>query len=307
VTSYPLVVSPGGSLDVVIRFQPASFGAKSGTITLTSNDPVGVRTVAVSGFAPAPRLNPLIADSGNFGNVCVGSFADEPLILNNSGECRLSITSITSSGSEFLAPRVGVFPLTVAAGDSLEVPIRFQPTGFGAKSATITITSDDSAGPQTIGVSGNAPSGKLAVTGSTTFGGVTACCCADRTISICNVGDCDLHVTSVRFKRESHHWKLLHNPFPATLHAGSCLDVVIRYKATEKCSRCCELIIESDDPSTPVKTMEVLAYTIWDPCRCKECCEDCRKGCCDKRHQDSCCRQGYPCCCDDDENDEDES
>jgi hypothetical protein len=80
-------------------------------------------------------------------------------------------------------------------------------------------------------------------------------------------------VTGVRFKRKSHHWKLLHNPFPATLHAGSCLNVVIRYKATEKCPRAGELIIESDDPVTPVKTLEILAYTIWEPCGCKECCE----------------------------------
>jgi hypothetical protein len=120
------------------------------------------------------------------------------------------------------------------------------------------------------------------------------------------VGDCDLHVTSVRFKRKSHHWKLLHNPFPATLHAGSCLNVVIRYKATEKCPRSCELIIESDDPSLPVKTIEVLAYTIWDPCGCRNCCDDCRRGGCDKRHQDSCCQQGYPCCCDDDEDRDDD-
>ena len=116
--------------------------------------------------------------------------------------------------------------------------------------------------------------GKLALTGSTNFGGVTACCCADRTISVCKVGDCDLHITSVRFKHKSHHWKLLHNPFPATLLAGSCLDVVIRYKATEKCVRSSELIIESDDPNTPVKITEVLAYTIWEPCGCKDCCED---------------------------------
>ena len=91
--------------------------------------------------------------------------------------------------------------------------------------------------------------------------------------------------------------------FPATLHPGSCLSLVIRYKATEKCPRACELIITSDDPDTPVKTMEVLAYTMWDSCGCKDCCDDCRKESCDKRHSEPCCRQGYPGCCDDDEDD----
>ena len=306
VLSYPLKVSPGGSLDVAIRFRPTSLGAKAGTITILSNDPAGPHTVPVSGNAPAPRLALVFADTGDFGKVCVGAIEDLWLVLSNSGKCPLTVTGITSSlAAEFIPPEVLSYPLEIGAGDALPVPIRFAPASFGAKSATITVTSDDPAGPRSISVSGFAPSGKLAVTGSTAFGGVTACCCADRTISICNVGECDLHVTSVRFKRKSHHWKLLHNPFPATVRAGSSLDVVIRYKATEKCPRACELIVESDDPTLPVKTMDVLAYTIWDPCGCKECCEGCRRGDCDKKHSEPCCRQGYPCCDDDDEDDED--
>jgi hypothetical protein len=306
VVTYPLVVSPGASLAVTIRFQPTSFGAKSATFTLVSNDPASPGTVNVSGVALAPRLNSLVSDYGGFGDVCIGSFEDEPLILTNSGECTLSISNISSSSSEFLVPQVSAYPVTIAAGVSLEVPIRFQPTSFGPKSATITVTSDDPVSPQTITVSGNAPSGKVAVTGSACFGGVQAYCCADRTISICNVGDCNLNVTSVAFKRKSHHWKLINNPFPATLHPGSCLGVAILYKATEKYPRCMELVITSDDPNTPVKTLDVMAYTIWSDCGCKQCCEDCRKGCCEKNHKESCCcegRQGYPCC-DDDEDEE---
>lgn len=127
------------------------------------------------------------------------------------------------------------------------------------------------------------------MTGSACFGGVCACRKEERTISICNVGDCKLHVTSVAFKRKSRHWKLINNPFPATLHPGSCLAVVIRYKATERYARVCELVIDSNDPTTPVKTIELLAHTIWSDCGCKKCCDDCRKGCCDKRHCDPCC------------------
>ena len=304
VLSYPLNVSPGGSLDVVIRFEPTSHGPKHATLTVFSNDPAGPHTIAVYGDCPPPRLSLMIADDGNFGNVCVASFVDEPLILTNSGMCTLLVTGITSSPpGEFLVPEVLSYPITIGGGDFLSVPIRFEPTSFGPKSATITVTSDDPASPATINVSGDAPSAKLAVTGSTYFGGVTACCCADRTISICNVGDCNLHVTSVRFKRKSHHWRLINNPFPAMLHAGSCLSVVIQYKATERCPRCCELIIESDDPMTPVRILDVMGYTIWSDC-CKEHCEDCGKGCCQKQHKECHCQQGYECCCDDDEDDD---
>jgi len=248
----------------------------------------------------------IIADAGNFGRACVGSFVDEMLSLSNSGHCTLTITGITSSSAEFLVASVLSYPITVEAGGSLQVPIRLQPTSFGPKSATITVTSDDPDGPRTVAISGAAPSGKLAVTGSLCFGGVKACCRAERTLSICNVGDCDLHVTSVAFKRKNRHWKLINNPFPATLHPGSCLGVVIRYKATEKCPICCELVITSDDPVTPVKTLDMMAYTIWNECGCKQCCDDCRKGCCNKRHTEGCCEGGADDCCQDEQDDDKE-
>jgi hypothetical protein len=303
VSAYPLEVGPGDSTEVVIRFAPTTPGPKNATITVISDDPKGPHAIAVSGTALAARLSLVIADNGRFHSTCVDAFADEPLLLNNSGRCTLTVTSITSTSAEFLLPQVLAFPLAIGPGDSLPIPIRFAPTSVGAKSATITVNSNDPSGPRTIAVSGIAPSGKLTVTGSTCFGGVKACCPEERIIAICNTGDCKLHVASAAFKRKTKHWRLVNNPFPATLHPGSCLNLVIRYKADERCPRCCELIIASDDPDTPVKVLELLAFTIWSGCGCKNCCDECRKGTCQERHDDKCCCP--PDCCDDDDCEED--
>ncbi|MGA8326085.1 MAG: choice-of-anchor D domain-containing protein, partial [Candidatus Cybelea sp.] len=298
VLSYPLLVASGASIDVTVRFAPSSYGTHVGTITVVSSDPASPNVVHVSGAAPAPKANLIIANRGNFGKACVGSFVDEPLIITNSHSCTLTVSAIVSSSPDFLVPEVLSYPITIAPGNSLPVPIRFQPGGFGSKSGSITVDSDDPAAPISISVSGDAPSGALTIAGSTTFGGVTATCCADRTLSVCNVGECSLNVTSVDFRRTSRYWKLLHNPFPATLAPGSCLPVVIQYHALEKCCRICELVIESNDPAMPVKVVTVDAYTIWPWSR--EDCDECRKGCCNKQHPEAC-RQGYPCCCVDDE------
>ena len=104
--SSPLLVGSGESAEVTLRFQPTSFGIKTATITLISNDPAGPRTVNVSGVAPPPRLVLMIANSGSFGNCCVGSFKDEPLTIANSGKCTLTVTGITSSSGDFLVPEV---------------------------------------------------------------------------------------------------------------------------------------------------------------------------------------------------------
>ncbi len=306
VISFPLVVSGGGSITLPLRFQPTGLGVTGATIDVVSNDPASPARVQVRGTAPAPRLVLSIADAGDFGDTCVGDFRDQPLVLSNSGTCKLTITGISSSSGEFLVPNVVIFPLTIAAGSAVSLILRFQPTSFGAKSATITVTSDDPAGPAAVAVSGTAPSGKLAITGTTHFGAVELGVRALQTFSICNVGECDLHVTKVAFKplgpcekyrhrccdcgpdcgcggrgpgcgcghkpdghdcdkkhecdQKCLNFKIVTNPFPATVHPGSCLGVLIQYVPTCDNAACCELVIETDDPNDPSHTLFVTGH-----------------------------------------------
>jgi hypothetical protein len=237
--------------------------------------------------------------------VCVGSFRDELLTLSNSGGCPLTITGIVSSSPEFIPPGVHAYPLVIAAGSSANVEVRFQPTSFGPKSAILTVSSDDPAGPRTLAISGFTPSGKLAITGTGHFGKVDLGRRAERTLSICNVGKCDLQVLKVAFLpdpwkpgchdcdgcggdcgcgchghghgshghehgHEGHHddkghdghhkdnrdqccatFKIASNPFPATVRPGSCLPVLIRFTPTCAGPKCCELVVETNDPDAP--------------------------------------------------------
>lgn len=84
--------------------------------------------------------------------------------------------------------------------------------------------SDDPIGVKSIAVWRTVPSCKLIVTGSTYIGGVKACCIID-------------------------------NSFPTMLRSGSCMNVLIQYKAAGKWPRNCELVIASDDPVTHGKCL----------------------------------------------------
>ncbi len=299
----PLSIAPGAEVDFTVVFNPTTTGVvEAAVIQIVSNDPVTpVLDLLAEGIGGAGALETVIADDGAFGECCAGAHRDEPLTLHNNGPCSLTVTAVISSSGDFVPPGVNSYPLVIAAGGSIALPIRFQPGAPGAYAAIITVFSSDPAGPKNVQVSGIAPAGKLAVTGSTIFGAVPACCRVERTIAICNVGDCKLQVSSVAFRRKSRHWKLVNNPFPATLHAGACLGVTIRYIATEKLPHSCDLVIASDDPTDPVKTVEVLATTVWGEC-CAKCCEDCRKGTCEKRHSNTCCEK----CCDECDGEDDE-
>jgi photosystem II stability/assembly factor-like uncharacterized protein len=296
VLSFPLVVDPGDSIPLLLCYKPTALGGAAATITVDSNDPTGPKTFSVSGDCPAPSLVLMMAADGVFTPTCVGSSSDEPLNLINNGRCTLTVTSITGSSPEFIAPEVLAYPLRIAPGTNLAVPIRFQPTSLGAQLGTIIVSSDDPSGSHSIQVTGTAPSGSLAVCGSACFGGVRAGCCVERTFSLCNVGDCKLDVTQVELKCKSRFWKIVGNPFPATLRPGSCLGVIVRYTAEERCSRCCELVITSNDLQNPVTKLELTAYTIWDDCCKGEKCDECAKKACGKACS-CCCEHHSSCCC----------
>ena len=296
VASFPLQVAAGSTLAVPLRFQPSAVGAANATVRVFSNDPNSPDQLEVNGNTPTPRLVLSIADSGDFGKVCVGNFRDLPLTVSNSGGCELTITGIASSGPEFEVPNVAILPIVIAPGASTELNLRFRPTSFGAKAATFSITSDDPASPATLDVTGVAPSGKIVLTGTTHFGAVELGVRAVQRLSICNTGDCDLHVSKVGFKPqgpcaqyqhrpdgcypdcscgcdqddkyENHHdcdqkclnFKIISNPFPERVHSGSCLDILIQYVPTCDNAACCELEIESDDPENLSQTLLVTGH-----------------------------------------------
>jgi hypothetical protein len=206
----------------------------------------------------------MIADNGNFGDVCIGTYKDLDLTINNSGGCDLKITGISSDNFAYLTPSILItsYPLVIHAGDSLHVPIRLQPLGFGISDATITISSNDPDTPaKTIGVFGNTPTGDIRVTGSTDFGDVCQETQAEKTISICNVGKCNLAVTSVALNPDCKDFSLINNPFPATVSHDSCNNVVIRFTPITVGYKECTLEITSDDPDSGLIQMKVTATT----------------------------------------------
>jgi subtilisin family serine protease len=246
-----------------------------------------------------PHVSTAIASGGYFGKACPDSFVDELLTINNSGAFgTLKISDITSNSTDFLAPDVIAYPLVVNPGGSIVVVIRFRPTTPGHKIATISVFSNDPASPHTIMVSGDAPAGKLTITGSTIFGGVKCCHREQRMLTLCNTGDCSLHVSHVGLRHKRRHVRLINNPFPATIRPGSCLGVVIQYFANERVPKPSELIIKSNDPDDPIRTLELVAYTIWDCC---DCCKGTRQECCKSRE---CCKERHRECCDDDDDDD---
>lgn len=259
---FPVVISPDFCFPFQVRFTPTSTGNKTANLTIQSNDPsIPSVVVQATGQAAQQNIATFIANSGDFGNVCVGSFKDLDLTINNSGGCDLSISNITSSSPEFKTAQTLSFPLVVQGGTSLHVPIRFQPTSTGAKAANITIVTNDPDTPnKVVAVTGHSDAGDVRVTGSTDFGDVCAGALVEKTIQVCNVGTCDLHVTSASLG-SCTDFQIVNNPFPATISHDSCVGFGIRFTPTSAGPKSCTLTLNTDDPDTPSIVKTVTANT----------------------------------------------
>ena len=159
---FPVTVSHDFCFPFDVVFTPTSPAAThTADLTITSNDPdFPVLHVAVTATVGQATAVTMIADTGNFGQLCPAphAFKDLPITVNNRGTCPLLITGIASSSPDFQVAQVLTFPIKVAPGDNIEVPIRFQPTTAGAKSATITFSTNDPAAPaKVVSVNGLVP------------------------------------------------------------------------------------------------------------------------------------------------------
>ena len=264
VLSYPLTIAPGASLEVPIRFQPISFGFNPANITIFSNDPTGPRIIDVSGTAGAPELATAIANSGSFGNVCLGSFVDELLTINNSGTCALADIQHHGIGEFPLPPSVLSYPLLVDSGDSIDVVVRFQPSTHGTQPGTLTIVSNDPASPHIVAVSGIAPEPKanLIIANTGDFGEVRLGKFVDRDLVINNRGPCPLSVTGLVSSAPIFVTPQVVS-FPLTVDGGDSIAVPIRFQPTNRGSATATLTIVSDDPNSPAVVN--VSGTAWPP------------------------------------------
>ena len=159
---FPLTISHDFCFPVEVTLAPTVAGTATTTFTIASNDPT-FPSLAVPGTTSVgqPTAVTMIADTGKFGAFCAApdAFKDLDLTVNNSGSCPLLISGVSSSAPpEFESPQVLVFPLKVAPGDSVAIPVRFHPSSAGNKTGTISVASNDPANPtKAVNVSGSAP------------------------------------------------------------------------------------------------------------------------------------------------------
>jgi hypothetical protein len=151
----PLTLAVGQSASFMVKFTPTVSGPVTGTLTIFSDANNSPSNVAVSGTGVAP-VGMLAADKAslNFANLTVGSSVSLPVIFTAS-TASVTISQATINGSGFTFTGI-TLPMTLAAGQSVTLMVKFAPTAAGTFTGSLSVLSNASGSPIVVSLSGAA-------------------------------------------------------------------------------------------------------------------------------------------------------
>ncbi len=150
-------LNAGAACNLNVAYRPSAAGADNATLTVSyaggANVPIALSGTGTTGAPPQGQLSLPVSQSMPDQNVGTASAA-RTVMVSNTGTAAVAVSTIASSNaSEF--PVQGSTCTSVAAGSTCSFSFTFQPTATGARSSTITVTSNGIGSPQTMIATGN--------------------------------------------------------------------------------------------------------------------------------------------------------
>lgn len=201
-------VAAGGSCTITATFSPQALGARSASITLAHNATGGSSAIALSGAGT--QALPAIALSANAIRFIAAQLLNttsspQTLTVSNTGVAALSFSGIGLSGTnagDFTLAGSCAVGAPVAPGANCTVAVTFRPTASGARSATLSLSSNAAGSPATIGITGNgttvvAPQTELSANALALGNEIVGSPTAAKPLTITNVGSAALAINSI--------------------------------------------------------------------------------------------------------------
>jgi hypothetical protein len=261
-----------------IIFAPTSVGNKTATLTFTSDDPTDgtytINLMATSVATATPEIAVMKGYEGSIvasgGTITMASVVNntpgnaQTIVIENTGIGNLTISNITLTGtnaSEFILDPLS-FPMMVSGNNDIGINVTFVPTSLGNKTATLTITSNDSdEGTYTITLNASSvatatPEINVRATADIASGGTLSLSDAlpgstgdAQTIYIENLGAGNLNISSVTLTGTNTSEFIVTLPtFPTYVVPGDVNDwITVTFAPTSLGTKTAVLTITSDD------------------------------------------------------------
>lgn len=189
-------LSPNGSMTFTAVFAPTSAGTVSGSITV-STSLSSPTTIALTGAGTQPAMS-ITPPSVTFGTVVDGNKNSQTITVKNTGTVNLVVSSQTVTGAGFSV--TGFTSQTITPNNTMSFDAVFGPTTTGAVTGSISLTTNASASPTAIGLTGTGATATFVLGASPTtlpFGSVNVGSNGSLPVTLTNNGNSSITISGI--------------------------------------------------------------------------------------------------------------
>jgi hypothetical protein len=245
----PMTLSAGQSAPFTVAFAPTSSGDATGNVTITSNASNPTLTIPLSGTGLTPGALGSSPTNLSFGSVTVGNNQTLSETLTNTGGASVTISQVGISGSGFSLSSVAT-PLTLTAGQSTTLSVKFTPISATTSSGIVTVTSNASTPTLAVPLSGTglAPGSLGSTPASLSFGSVTIGNNQSLSETVTNSGGTSVTISQATISGTG--FSLSGISAPVTLTAGQSTTLAVTFAPTTAASATGAVTLTSNAPNS---------------------------------------------------------
>jgi outer membrane protein assembly factor BamB len=241
-------LNPGDKVTVPIAFTPTATGTQGGTLTVkTSEGNTASFSLSGDGQAVGPQIeaSPTVVA---FGGTSVNTKLEAAATIRNVGSEPLTIEHFEAPAAPFKAEEIAP-NRKLAPGESISLPVSFEPTALGPFSSQITLeTSGGDAQIQLVGTAGTP--GELEIEGEALdFGEVAPGASARRAFRVTNAGGSNLEITRSKPPSGGEFTPITALPEGTTIKPGESLTEVMEFAPTVVGAASAEWQLNGNDAS----------------------------------------------------------
>ena len=271
--SFPIALEEGEELPITVRFAPTALNDLFAEVNIVSNSSTGtLQTVSLQAniLYPVAFISnefDLPLDSLRFGGVSTVAIKKDTLLVVNEGTGELVISNINLSGLmsvDFTFPGVA-YPMAVAAGASLKIPVQFDPAVSQRRFAALVMESNNVPSELKVGLTGYGTQPLLSFSSTITAGSAALGGSSQVTKELKNVSDVPVNIYSYNVTgTDAGLFAISGLDTPTVLEPNEVVAITITFSPVANGNFSTELAIVSDAVNGPI-TSTISAFGFSQP------------------------------------------